>query len=874
MDYYNIEREAALQWLEVSKETGLTPGEAAARLEKNGANVLAAKKKKTMLRRLAEQMSDFMILILLAAAMISSAISLAGGKADFIDPIIILSIVVLNAVMGIVQETRAERALESLGKLSAPKSTVLRGGLVVQIATDEVVCGDIILFETGDRVTADARLLEASALRVEESSLTGESAPVDKSAELPVGEGAPLSERVNMLYSGSTVVGGRCRAVVTAIGMDTEVGKIARLLDESESPQTPLQKRLENTGKVLGIAALAICAVIFVLGVAERSDILESFMLAVSLAVAAVPEGLPAIVTIVLALGVQRMAAKNAIVRRIPAVETLGAATVICSDKTGTLTQNKMTVHNVRGVNGDVGGDVLKTLCTYAALCTNSRVEKGEITGDPTENAIVAEAIRLEIDREEAERSHPRLHEFPFDSSRKLMTTVHGMLSRGSLIITKGAPDVVVGRCTRVFDGIEREMSESERKNILHDNSEMARSALRVIAVAYRHISVGELPNTTQEAENELVFLGLIGMIDPPRPEARDAVAICKRAGIRPVMITGDYAATAEAVARELGILSGGYSSISGAQLDDMDDAQLRREIEKYAVFARVTPEHKNRVVRALQANGEVVAMTGDGVNDAPALKIADIGCAMGKSGTDVARDASDMILTDDNFSTIVSAVREGRGIYDNICKTVHFLLSCNVGEILTILVMFLLGRPSPLVPIQLLWINLVTDSLPALALGSEPSDRNIMERPPINPKSSMFGGGRGADIIVQGLMVGALALTAFEAGYITGDFAVGSTCAFAVLGLSQLVHAFNVRSEESVFKIGVFQNRDMVTAFLICAAMQISVICIPALSGVFGSVPLDGGHWALVAVLSTVPLAAVELGKFLSKNRPLKEKG
>ena len=865
MDYYNMGTQAALQWLEVSAEMGLAGDEAARRLSRDGPNALEAKRRKTLAARLAEQLSDFMIVILLAAAAISFGLSLLNGEADFVDPIIILAIVVLNAVMGVVQESRAERALESLGKLSAPKSTVLRDGKTMDIPTTDVVVGDIIIFETGDSVTADARLLSSAGLRAEESSLTGESVPVEKSAEARPAAGAPLSERANMLYSGSAIASGRARAVVTAVGMATEVGKIARLLDESESPQTPLQKRLEDTGKVLGIAALAICAVIFLLGIFEKTDVLESFMLSVSLAVAAVPEGLPAIVTIVLAIGVQRMAGRNAIVRRLPAVETLGGATVICSDKTGTLTQNKMTVRALRGASDKLSADATKLLCTYAALCTNSRVEGGEILGDPTENALVAEAMRRGFKSGADAERYPRIREFPFDSSRKLMTTVHRAPARGSLIITKGAPDVVIGLCSHVFDGETRTLQPDERERIMRGNSELARRALRVIAVAYREIPNAAMPESTEDAERDLTFLGLIGMIDPPRPEAHDAVALCKKAGIRTVMITGDHVATAEAVAAELGILTPGYQSATGAQLDAMSDADLRRDIEKYAVFARVTPEHKSRIVRALQANGEVVAMTGDGVNDAPALKIADVGCAMGKSGTDVARDASDVILTDDNFSTIVSAVRQGRGIYENICKTVHFLLSCNVGEILTILVMFLMGRTSPLVPIQLLWINLVTDSLPALALGAEPTDHDIMSRPPISPKSSMFGNGRGLDIVVQGLMIGALALTAFEAGFRTGGFLTGRTCAFAVLGLSQLVHAFNIRTPESVFKAGIFGNREMVGAFLICAVMQVSVICVPALSPIFGSVPLDAAHWALVAALSLVPLAAVELGKLLS---------
>lgn len=860
MNWYSKDIKEVLAHFTADKNRGLSEAEAKKRLEATGRNRLEEKRKKGLFSKFIQQMSDFMVIILIAAAVLSLFISIIDGDADFVDPVIIIAIVLLNATMGIIQESKAEKAIESLQKLSAPKSTVLRGGQKLEIDSECIVTGDIIFFETGDCITADARIIESAALSVEESSLTGESEPALKSERARVAEGMSLGERRSMVYSGSAVVGGRCRAVVTATGMDTEVGKIAKMLDDAEPPETPLQKRLAGTGKILAGAALIMCGLVFALGIIQATDILDSFMLSVSLAVAAVPEGLPAIVTIVLALGVQRMAKKNAIVRKLPAVETLGSATVICSDKTGTLTQNKMTVQKLADNRGAVPSpEMRRKILTYGALCTNSTVTvvdgKPRAEGDPTENAIVNAALCDNISRDALEKKFPRVTELPFDSKRKLMSTVHKNPDGGRLIITKGAADVLIKICG---------MSDAERKTILEANSKMADKALRVIAVAYRE--TGNLAEA--EVEKDLTFLGLIAMQDPPRPEVRDAVQTCKRAGIKPVMITGDHAATAAAIARQLGILSSDGRVLTGQELDGLTDAGLRSAASTCNVFARVSPEHKSRVVKAFQERGEIVAMTGDGVNDAPALKIADIGCAMGESGTDVARDASDMILTDDNFATIVSAVREGRGIYQNICKSVHFLLSCNVGEILTILGAFLLGMSSPLLPIQLLWINLVTDSLPALAIGAEKADGDIMDRKPVRPKSSMFADGRGLDIAVQGVMIGVLALLAFYIGVGAGDYTTGRTFSFAVLSISQLVHAFNIRSSESLFKIGFFSNPMLVGAFVICCIMQVSVICIPALSGIFGVRALTLGQWGTVALLSLLPLIAVELGKLLFGNR------
>ena len=869
MNWYSIHLTEALSGLSSDRVKGLSAEEAGRRLESSGKNLISGKKGKSIIQKFGEQFSDFLIMILLAAAVISFAVSYLSGSGDFVDAILIMAIVFINAVMGVVQETKAERAIESLQKMSVPKTRVIRNGESMEISSEDVVPGDVAVFETGDRITADGRILDCSGLRTEESSLTGESLPVFKSSDALPSESAPLGERFNMVYSGSTVVGGRCRVLVTDTGMNTEVGKIAGLLDAAETPETPLQKRLDNTGRMLGIAALAICGLIFILGIIQNANILDSFMLAVSLAVAAVPEGLPAIVTIVLALGVQRMVKKNAVVRKLPAVETLGSATVICSDKTGTLTQNKMTVLEYSGGSGkEISPKSKARILTYGALCTNCEINSidGTVQGDPTENAIVIAAQSAGLSKTEAQQRLPRIHEIPFDSRRKLMTTVHTLPDKSVLVITKGAPEVLLSKCSRIdLDG-EFELTNEIRDDILQSNSAMAAKALRVIALAYKRRE--HMDTKGDDLEKDLTFLGLMGMIDPPRPEVREAVATCRRAGIKPVMITGDHAETASAIARELGILRGRSLVITGRELDEISDEQLRRSISKYGVFARVSPEHKSRIVRAYQENGDIVAMTGDGVNDAPALKTADIGCAMGFTGTDVARDASDMVLMDDNFSTIVAAVKEGRGIYQNICRTVHFLISCNIGEILTILVSFLLGRQSPLMPIQLLWVNLVTDSLPALALGSETADADIMERKPVNPKSGMFSGGRAFDIFIQGIMVGALALIAYELGIHTGSHALGSTYAFAVLSLSQLFHAFNVRSDQSLFKIGFFSNKKMTASFIICFLMQCAVICVPSLSAIFGTAALSFSQWRTVILLSIVPLIAVEASKLLSNER------
>lgn len=834
--WYNGSKEAVLERLGTGVRAGLTQGEVLQRQQRYGRNELAHKKEDSLLVRFLAQFQDYMVIILLIAAAISFAVSLFNGEADFFDPIIILAIVVLNAMIGVFQESKAQKALEALQKMSAPTVTVLRGGEKQTMNADELVIGDIIYLETGDLVPADARLIEAVSLTCDEAALTGESMAVEKDAGFSAEGEINIADAKNMVFSSCTVMSGHAVAVVVESGMNTQVGKIAKMIIESEAPQTPLQEKLARTGKTLGLMALIICGIIFLMGLVRRLPIFDMFMTSISLAVAAIPEGLPAIVTIMLALGVQRMVKKNAIIRKLPAVETLGSASVICSDKTGTLTQNKMSVTKVYG-NRSLALDL-------GALCNND--------ADPTERAIL-EAAKLdgcEIDL--LQKRYLRVREVPFDSKKKFMATIH-KTEHGFRAIVKGAPDVVLGMC---------ELSHIAREEVEKANLDMARSALRVLSVAYKDVSSADC-----EVERGLTFVGLVGIIDPPRPEAKEAVAVCRRAGIKPVMITGDHIETAKAIAAQIGIYRGGDKAMTGAELNAVSDDELSMMIGDYSVFARVTPEHKVRIVNAFERRGEVVAMTGDGVNDAPALKAADIGCAMGQSGTDVCKGAADMILCDDNFSTIVSAVKEGRVIFANIKKAVHFLLSSNMGEIVTIFFAILIGWQTPLAAIHLLWVNFITDSLPAIALGFEKPDNDIMEQKPINRRKGLFADGLGMTIFLEGVMIGTLALIAFSFGmHIYDNVTVAQTMAFCVLCLSQLVHAFNMRSGESLFKIGFFSNKVMNLAFGACVALQIAVICIPPLSKVFKVVPLCGTQWLLVGTLSLAPLVIIELEKFLQK--------
>jgi len=841
MIWHNISCIEAAQKLEVDEEKGLTDKTVELRRQSYGKNELKHKKGKNLAQRFLEQLNDYMVIILLIAAVISFGVSVLNHEADFVDPIIILIIVLLNATIGVFQENKAEKALEALKKMSSPTAKVLRDGNIIAVNSDELVVGDIIYLQSGDFVPADARIIECFSLKTDEAMLTGESIPVEKDGAVIKHTNVTIADCKNMLWASTIVTCGRASAIVVETGMNTEVGKIAGMIDASESPQTPLQEKLAKTGEALGTIALAICAIIFVVGVFRKVDPFDMFMTSVSLAVAAIPEGLPAIVTIMLAIGVQNMARKNAIIRKLPAVETLGSASVICSDKTGTLTQNKMTVT-------DVFGD-RHTVLTLAALCNNN--------ADPTEIAIIIAAQKNNIDKKILEEDFKKISEIPFDSSRKMMTTIHKFGS-GYRIITKGAPDILLSKC---------DVDKAEKEKIIEKNSQMAQNALRVLAVAYKDVDA-----VSKNPEQNLKFAGLIGIIDPPRPEVKDAVRVCRRAGIKPVMITGDHIDTAAAIAKEIGILRDGESAIAGYALNKMTDEELTKEIYHYSVFARVTPEHKVRIVNAYQKRGAVVAMTGDGVNDAPALKAADIGCAMGITGTDVAKGAADMVLVDDNFATIIEAVRQGRGIYANIRKSIHFLLSSNIGEIITIFTAILCGWQTPLVAVQLLWVNLVTDSLPAIALGVDGNDEKIMHQKPIDRKKGLFADGLSTTIFLEGIMIGLLSLIAFRIGSHRFDesIAVGRTMAFAVLGLSQLVHSFNVRSSQSLFKIGVFSNKFLVFAFIICSIMQIGVITIPKIAAIFKVVPLGVAEWITVAVLSLVPIVVIEIDKLFAKNRRL----
>ncbi|CDD62582.1 calcium-translocating P-type ATPase PMCA-type [Clostridium sp. CAG:505] len=868
MNWWQMETKEAARRLETDEKQGLTSQMAAERLAQKGRNELAETDgKKSLFWRFLAQFDDFMILLLLGAAVVSVVISRLSGENDVLDAVMILGIVVLNAALGLFQESKAEKALEALKKMAAPHARVVRDGIVREIPAAEVVLGDLLLLETGDAVCADGRVVESRSLKTEESALTGEALPVEKTTAGGLPEETATGDRKNMVLAGGYVVYGKGKVLVTATGMDTEMGRIAAMLSHTSDSMTPLQKKLEQTGKQLGIGALAICALIFCMGILQEKPPFSMFMTAVSLAVAAIPEGLPAIVTIVLAMGTSRMSEKHTIVRRLSAVETLGGAQVICSDKTGTLTQNRMQVttwtdYSHREPKNE---DLRETVANLFALCNDCNVSDGNLQGEPTEKALGEYAQNMGIDFTALRRDMPRVGEIPFSSARKRMTTLH-KTEDGWISVTKGAPDILLEKCAFCMEGSGQVPFDSRRKSMARMvNGEMAAQALRVVAVAFRQWS--EKPPLTEEAlERNLVFAGMAGMVDPPRPEVKEAVHLCRQAGIRPVMITGDHVLTAEAIGKELGIYQKGDCAVTGAELDKMSDKELETAAETCTVFARVAPEHKVRIVKVFQKRGNVVAMTGDGVNDAPALKTADIGCAMGKSGTEVAKGASDLILTDDNFATIVEAVREGRGIYDNIRKAVHFLLSSNIGEILTIFVAMLLGWAAPLLPIQLLWVNLVTDSLPAIALGMEPAEENIMERPPRKNTGSLFGDGLGGRILLEGVMIGVLALLAFGIGHVYFDqengYAVGRTMAFAVLSLSQLVHAFNMRGEGSLGKLPFCSNKWLLMAFVVGVVLQCVVIMMPPLAGIFQVVPLNGEQWLLTAALALAPLPLVELEK------------
>lgn len=895
------------EYFKLDEENGLSNEQVNENRQKYGTNELQTKKKKSTFVKFLEQFKDFMIIVLIIAAIISGVVGYIEGE-GITDSIIILIVVILNAVIGVIQENKAEKSLEALQKLSAHVSKVIRNGKMEVIPAKELVPGDIVVLDTGDYVPADLRIIEAVNLKSQEASLTGESVPVEKSANTIEQEEVDLGDRENMLFSSSLITYGRGKGIVVETGMNTEVGKIAGIINSAEETQTPLQEKLNKLGKTLGIAALVICAIIFVIGLLYGKDPIEMFMTAVSLAVAVIPEGLAAVSTIVLAIGVQRMVKRHAIVKKLPAVETLGSTTVICSDKTGTLTQNKMTVEKIF-YNGklldaeEVKQNIdtnLEKLVYISMLCNDTKISaNNELTGDPTETALVDMGFNLQFEKNIYDKN-PRIKEIPFDSDRKLMTTVN-KINNKYVVLTKGGVDELLAKCNKyLYDGEERNDLENYKKVITKNNEDMAKDALRVLSMAYKEIDHEPTDEEMKNIEQDLIYVGMVGMIDPPRLEVKDAVDKCEKAGIKTVMITGDHKITAIAIAKSLGILQSEEEALTGAELEKMSDEDLTKNIRKYSVYARVSPEHKVRIVKAWQANGEIVAMTGDGVNDAPALKTADIGCAMGIVGTDVSKEAADVILTDDNFATIVSSVEEGRRIYDNILKAIQFLLSSNVGEVITlfvaILITPLLGNLFgidinlivPLLPIHILWINLVTDSLPALALAVDPPQKDVMDRKP-NKNKSVFTKGMIWRIVYQGILIGVITIVAFIVGLATPDenlpvieeltneeikVEIGQTMAFCVLAFSQLVHVFNVRDNKtSIFKTGIFSNKQLILAVLASAALMLGILLIPALRHVFSIPVLPVGNILEIVVLSLMPLIVVELFKLIKINTSKSEK-
>ena len=923
-NWFNKETNEVEKELKTNLQQGLTQDEVEEKRKEFGYNELKAKKKKSLFVKFLEQFKDFMIIVLIIAAIVSGIVGYMEGE-GITDSIIILIVVIVNAIIGVVQESKAEKSLEALQKLSSHVAKVVRNGKVEVVASRELVPGDIVVLDTGDYVPADLRIVEGVNLKSQESSLTGESVPVDKNSEAISDEKVGIGDRTNMLFSSSLITYGRGKGIVVETGMNTEVGKIATIINDTVGSATPLQIKLNKLGKTLGIAALAICIVIFIIGIAYGKDIIDMFMTAVSLAVAAIPEGLAAVSTIVLAIGVQRMVKKNAIIKKLPAVETLGSATVICSDKTGTLTQNKMTVQKVFADNKLVNVEdisnvenSLEKLMYTVTLCNDTKIgENNNLTGDPTETALIDLGFKIKFDVNNALKLQ-RVKEYPFDSDRKLMTTVNKVGDK-YIAYTKGGIDELLAKCTRYeLEGeIKNNLSEY-RETITKYNTEMAQDALRVLAMAYKELDHEPTDEEMKNIENDLIFVGMVGMIDPPREEVKLAVEKCKTAGIKTVMITGDHKITAVAIAKALGILENENEAITGTELEEMSDEDLTKNIRQYSVYARVSPEHKVRIVKAWQANGEIVAMTGDGVNDAPALKTADIGCAMGIVGTDVSKEAADVILTDDNFATIVSSVEEGRRIYDNILKAIQFLLSSNVGEIVTLFIAILitpwLGSTfgidinliEVLLPIHILWINLVTDSLPALALAVDPAEDDVMQRKP-KKQRGIFTKGMTWRVVYQGFMIGLLTLAAFIIGLATPDdqlpemvridngiyavsevenleealangaemvekqevkVEIGQTMAFVTLAFSELVHVFNIRNnKKSIFKTHPFNNKVLLGAIAVSAALMLVILFVPALRHLFSIPILPMNNVLEIVGLVLLPLVIVEIFKLFKIN-------
>ena len=897
MDWYKKSTEEVITALNTSLDSGLSTKDVEANLEKYGLNELTEEKGKSFLSKLKDQFSDFLVLILIAAALVSIFV----GEVQ--DAIVILAIVVVNAFLGLYQEGRAEKSLEALKKMASPNAKVLRNGVTEVIPSANLVPGDLVLLDAGDIIPADLRLVESSNLKVEEASLTGESVPVEKKSSSHFDENISLGDRLNMAYMSTIVTYGRGKGIVVGTGHDTEIGKIATMIQSFEEEITPLQKKLNHLGKVLGITTIVVCLAVFGIGMLQGREVLEMFMVSISLAVAAIPEGLPAIVTIVLAIGMNKMVKRNAIVKKLLAVETLGTTTVICSDKTGTLTQNEMTVVkvytdgkvlDVTGGGYEPVGDFIQdgkkielssigdldTLISIAALTNDANLEQSDnvykIIGDPTEGALITLAGKANINRGDINKSYPRIEELPFDSGRKMMTTFHENYLPGKIVsFTKGAPDILIDRCSHIsVDNKIIPFTEDLKKEVLKVNSDFSRDALRVLAFAYREYD--KLPEDISSDNNEIdmVFVGLTGMIDPPRVEAKEAIKLCKQAGIQTVMITGDFKDTAFAIAKELGMAETEDQAIMGHDLDNISDEELKDVVKRVKVYARVSPEHKVRIISALKANGDVTAMTGDGVNDALALKKADIGISMGITGTDVAKNTAEMILTDDNFASIVAAVEEGRIIYSNIKKFVFFLLSCNIGEILLVFVSILLKWPVPLLPIQLLWLNLVTDSFPALALGVEKGDPDIMNDAPRSPDEPILDKGMILGIAFQSIAIAAASLLAYKWGLDTfGSTDTGllqaRTVAFTTLILAELLRAYSSRSDKfTLFKIGLFSNMTMVYATSFSFILLIAVLYVPFLQPIFYTFPLGFTEWRIALSYAFIPLIAGELYKVIFKNK------
>ena len=864
--YYNHSIEEVSEELQTDAGRGLDPDGIAARIEKYGKNTLVQKKGRPFIVMFLEQFKSFLIILLIIAAVISGVMGVRTGE-GLLDTYIIMGILLLNAFIGAYQEYQAQKSMDALKKMAAPMAKVIRGGESYIVNVEDVVPGDVVVLEVGDIVPADIRITESVNMSIQESSMTGESVPVEKSPETIEETDVPLGDRKNMAFSSGVVTFGRGKGIVVGTGMNTEIGKIANMLNRDSDTQTPMQVRLEKLGKVIGIASVLICVVIFIIGVLYGRDIVGMFMVAVSLAVAAIPEGLPAISTIILSMGVRRMARHNAIIRKLPSVETLGCTTVICSDKTGTLTKNQMTVVEDYAVSGN-----MDRLVSIAVLCCDAKVVRssdGSTTkvGDPTEIALIDMGTRHGVGKDALEAGCPRVGEVAFDSSRKRMTTINRMEDGSLRANVKGGLDEILSVCDRIdtADGV-REITTSDIVDLQKRNEAMAESALRVLAMAYRPMD--EVSNEMEEVERNLIFVGMVGMIDPEREEVIGAITECRNAGIRPVMITGDHKVTALAIAKKIGIFRDGDLAITGTDLEKLDDAYFDANVDKYSVYARIAPEQKERIVTAWQKRGEIVAMTGDGVNDAPALKKADIGVSMGITGTEVAKDASDMVLQDDNFVTIVSAVSEGRRIYDNILKTILFLLSTNLGEVILLFITSIFNMGIPLLPIHILWINLVSETFPALALSLDPAAKDVMSKSPRGKGKQFMDRGMIWRISYQGLMVTAITLTAFIIGKNQGGEALGQTMAFASLIMAKLVHAGNLHSNtESRFKFNILDNKPLIFALLMSLVLTLAVLLISPLMTAFEFVSMNMNQWGIIVLLALVPLVVVELFKALKWN-------